>query len=127
MWPGSIDAIKQKQKVYPIRGQDFLQTHAAAHRLANWLRDILQVPRNIIFWSGAACPWLQLGDRVVCSVPTVGNVACYVGAIEQTYRADSLYEMKLKLIPVTDLFAQDSYFVIGVDEWADPVSDYVFY
>jgi hypothetical protein len=126
-WPGSTLAIQRKQKTYPVRGGFFIQTHAAAHRLASWLRDILQMPRNIIMWSGAACPWLQLGDRVTVSVPTAGNVAGYVAAIEQSYQAESVYEMKLKIIPVTDLFARASYFIIGVDSWATPTSDYAFY
>jgi len=118
-----------EDKVFDLSTNDFVQSAHQASLQASFLRDVLQRPRDILTWSGPCAPWLELGDRVdVTSAPQgIIDLECYIVGMRQTWAEKALYTMTLELLPVTDLYAVDSYFTLGVSNWANSGSDYLFY
>lgn len=107
-------------KEYPIRGNPYLQDALQAERLAGFLRDRLQRPRRLLTWRGAACPWLQLGDRVTVNdaAGTGFNGDGYVLSKAQSYRGGDMWEMELVILPASNLYAYTTYFRLGTSAWA---------
>jgi hypothetical protein len=115
-------------KVYPVTGNNYLQTLGQAHLLAGYLRDRLQRPRRLIRWEGPACPWLEPGDRVRVDNADAGisEQYCYVLSIDQTLSAQG-YRQTLTCLPVDNVFAYTTYFRLGTSAWADSSSHRVGY
>ena len=73
-------------------------------------------------WSGPACPWLQMLDRVTLShhtmTPNPGiDVDCYVMGNSMSYTAESMWQQELILLPVTEVYARTNYFIIGTTKY----------
>lgn len=114
-------------KIYPLRGNPYVQTEEQARRLAGALRDRLERPRRLLGWAGPACPWLQLGDRVrVVNAGAGIDAEGYILGKSQSYQAGDMWEMRLVILPAANLFPHAPYFRLGVSEWADP-SDAAYY
>ena len=115
-------------KVYPVTGNNYLQTLGQAHLLAGYLRDRLQRPRRLITWDGPACPWLEPGDRVRIDNADAGisEQYCYVLSIDQTLSAQG-YRQSLLCLPVDNVFAYTDYFRLGTSAWANSGSHKVGY
>ena len=115
-------------KVYPVTGNNYLQTLGQAHLLAGYLRDRLQYPRRLIQWEGPACPWLEPGDRVRIDNADAGISAqyCYVLHMTQSMSANG-YRQSLLCLPVDNVFAHTDYFRLGTSAWADSGSHKVGY
>ena len=118
-----------EDKVFEVPVNDYVQTDEQARLQASFLRDVLQRPREILTWSGPCAPWLELGDRVdVTSAPQgIDGLECYIIGLKETWSRGALFTMTLDLLPVTDLYAAESYFTLGTSDWADVGSDYLFY
>ncbi len=120
-------------KVFPLRGNPYLQTSIQAERLANILNDRLSVARRLIQWRGVCCPWLELGDRVqVYLAGAPGDVSpvtqtCYVLSLAQTYNAGGLYQQELLLLPVTNVFGASAYFQLGASSYSETTTTPIFY
>lgn len=118
-----------EDKVFDVPTNDYVQSEEQARLQAAFLRDVLQRPREILTWSGPCAPWLELGDRVTVTSATQGlsNEPCYIIGMNQRWAEKGLYTMTLTLLPVTDLYAATGYFTLGVSNWANAGSDYLFY
>ena len=125
-------ALIDGEKVYPIRGNPYVQTQEQVERVGAFLRDRLQQPRRLLAWRGPACPWLEMLDRVTLShntmTPNPGvDADCYVVGMTMSYKADSNWTQELVLLPAAGLFAYDDYFIIGTSVYADVASDKAAY
>jgi len=110
----------------------YMQTEVQAERVASFLRDFLQRPRRLLGWRGPAVPWLELGDRVHVDHKTATyspgiDVDGYVVALNQSYAAGEMYEMQLTILPVTNLWAESTYFKMGTSKYKDVDSHALFY
>jgi len=115
-------------KVYDLRGNPYLQTRAQMERAGQFLRDRLERPRRLWQWRGVCNPDLCIGDRVTVQDSDMGiNADAYVLGIQQEYRSSAVYTMTLELLPVANLFAEPSYFILGTSSYADSGSDPLFY
>jgi len=117
-------------KVFRASKNFYMQTEAQAERRASFLRDLLQRPRRLLGWKGPAVPWLELGDRVHVDHKTATyspgiDVDGYIVGLNQSYR--DMYEMTLTILPVTDLWAEATYFKLGTSSYADSGADALFY
>lgn len=122
------EALIDGEKVYPIRGNPYVQAQDQVERVGAYLRDRLQRPRRLLSWRGPACPWLEMLDRVTLShntmTPNPGvDVECIVVGMSMSYSVSALWLQELVLLPAADLFAHDDYFIIGSSEYADADSD----
>jgi len=114
-------------KVYPIRGNPYIQSETQATRLASVFRDWLKVPRRLIVWKGPGIPWIQLLDRATVQNADAGiDEDGYVISKADDFSAGS-WEQTLVILPVTDLFAYSNYFIIGTSTYADSSTDRAFY
>ncbi len=116
-------------KIYSLRENDFVQSETQAAMLAAFLRDKLQRPRRLIGVQAVACPFLELGDRVMVQHYMEGsavNIAGYVVGYTQRYQADGMYTMELVVLPVDNLFASSNYFRVGSSAYG-PASPALFY
>lgn len=109
-------------KVYNISGNPYMQTREQAERVAQYMRDRLQQPRWVYVWSGPACPWLQMLDRVTLShntmTPNPGiDVDCYVMGNTLRYNAGSMLMQDLTLLPATEVYARANYFLVGTTRY----------
>lgn len=106
----------------------YMQTEIQAERRANYLRDLLQRPRRLLRWRGPGCPWLELGDRVRVTDPGAGiDVYGYVLQIDQSFPAGEQWRMGVAVLPVTNLWAESSYFLLGSSQYKDSGADPLFY
>jgi hypothetical protein len=115
------------EKVYAVSGNHFVQTKAQVALLGSRLRDLLQRPRRLYAWTGAHCPWIELGDRVTLQDSATGvNEAMLVMGLEigvgLTHQT-----MTLTLLPVANLYPHGDYFVWGTSAYADADSDRAYY
>jgi hypothetical protein len=115
-------------KVYPVSGNNYLQTLGQAHLLAGYLRDRLQYPRRLLQWEGVACPWIEPGDRVRIDNADAGISAqyCYVLNVTQSM-STSGYQQTLLCLPVENVYAHSDYFRLNVSAWANTGSHKVGY
>ncbi len=120
-------------KIYSLRENDFIQTEIQAAMLAGFLRDKLQRPRRLLGVQAVACPFLELGDRVTVQhymyqngVGSTANIAGYVVGYVQRYEAQGMYSMELAVLPASELFASEDYFVVGASTYG-AASDVLFY
>ena len=105
-------------KRYSLGENPFLQTRGQGEALANALRDRLQTPRTVIQFDAAACPFLELGDRITVQDSTAGlDIACYLLSYRQSYASGELYRATYTALPVSNLFGEDAYFILGTDAW----------
>jgi len=130
-WDTGLSILPGK-KDYRIPANPYVQSAEQVSRLGGYLRDRLQRPRRLLQWSGMACPWLELLDRVTLShntmVPNPGvNMDCYVVGNQMQYRAGGAWEQSLTLLPAADLYAYASYFTVGVSSYADTGSERLAY
>ena len=130
-WNQALSLI-EGEKVFPIRGNPYVQTQEQVERVGPFLRDRLQQPRRLLAWRGAACPWLEMLDRVTLShntmTPNPGvDMDCLVVGMQMSYKVGSVWSQDLVLLPLADLFAYDDYFIIGASVYADAASDKVAY
>jgi hypothetical protein len=121
-------ALIDGEKVYPIRGNPYVQTRDQVERVGAYMRDRLQRPRRLLSWKGWACPWLEMLDRVTLShntmTPNPGvDVECIVVGMSMSYNAGAMWMQELVLLPVEGLFAYDDYFILGTSVYADADSD----
>lgn len=115
-------------KRWHIRGNPYMQTKAQAARMAGYMRDRLQYPRQLLRFRAPACPYLEIGDRVLVTDTTTGlSAACYVLAIRQTYTAGDVYEGEYTVLPVSNVFGYSSYFIVGTSTYSDSTSARLFY
>jgi hypothetical protein len=121
-------ALIDGEKVYPIRGNPYVQARDQVERVGAYMRDRLQRPRRLLSWRGPACPWLEMLDRVTLShntmTPNPGvDVECIVVGMSMSYSVGAMWQQELVLLPAADLFAYDDYFLIGAAVYADASSD----
>jgi len=110
----------------------YMQTEIQAERNASFLRDWLQRPRRLLGWRGPAIPYLELGDRVHIDHKTATyspgiDVDGYVVGLNQSWAVEQMYEMPLTILPVTNLWAEASYFLLGSSKYKDSGADPLFY
>jgi hypothetical protein len=115
------------EKVYPVRGNPYTQTEEQVSRIGPYLRDRLQRPRRLLSWAGLACPWLELLDRVTLShhtmTPNPGvDADCYVVGMSMSYSTAGVWMQTLILLPVADVYAYDTYFLLGTSRYYDPAA-----
>lgn len=118
-------------KIFAVRSNPYIQTREQAGVLASYLRDWFQRPHRIYNWTGPGCPWLELLDRVHLSHNTMDanpgiDTDCYVLSNTQTFTGSG-YTQSLILLPVTDLYHYDDYFLLGTSTYADTGSDKLGY
>ena len=122
------EALIDGEKVYPIRGNPYVQSRDQVERVGAYMRDRLQRPRRLLSWRGPACPWLEMLDRVTLShntmTPNPGvDVECIVVGMSMSCSAGAMWQQELVLLPAADLFAYDDYFILGTSVYADADSD----
>ena len=112
-------------KSYTARKNPYRQTREQAEYVAYTLRDLLQYPRELWSFSGPLCPWLELGDRITVQSANQGlNEDMYVMSLSESLGSSSQM-MDLVLLPVSNVYAESSFFIIGSDTYGG--SDKVYY
>jgi hypothetical protein len=98
-------------KEFPVRGNQCIQSHAQAERLATFYRDRLErVPCVFTIPQSPAKPWLELGDRVtiVCSDESINHEA-YIVSINLSYEDDA-FLMSLVCLEADYLYPVSTWF-----------------
>jgi hypothetical protein len=115
------------QKDYTVPANPYLQTRYQAEMVGTRLRDLLQRPRRLYAWTGALCPWLELGDRVTLQDAATGvNEAALVLNLEIS-AGPSDQTMTVTLLPVANLFPYSAFFRWGVSSYANSGSGRAYY
>ena len=105
-------------KDYTVASNPYRQTKEQADYVANTLRDWLQYPRRLWSYEMPLCPWIELGDRVTVQDAVHGlDEDMFVMSISESIAGTSQM-MTLGLLPAANLYAYDSFLIIGTDAYA---------
>jgi hypothetical protein len=110
-------------KEFPISGNQCIQSHAQAEKLATFYRDRLErVPCIFTIPPSPAKPWLELGDRitVVCSDESINHEAYIVG-ITLSYESGA-FLMSLVCLEADYLYPVSTYY-----NWGDNLENLTVY
>lgn len=116
---GSSLTVIDGEKEYAVRSNDWIQSKEQAERVANRMRDLLENPQRLWTWEGPLCPFLEMGDRVTVQNDTQGiDADGYLVGLTVSFRTGDLLRMTAKVLPVANVFAESSYFILGTSSYA---------
>lgn len=100
-------------------GNPYIQTARHAEMVGDFLLErykdaILHISLRDV----RGIPWLEPGDRVTVTEAKTGiNTAFFIGKIDWSWAPGTTYRMTLELMRVSDIFAIETYFILGTSTY----------